>query len=146
MRGTTRSRGRRELVGGPHAHDLDGLGAPGETQGGGDVGRRDQTPCDEDAGAGAATGPAQLVGEAGQVGEVDLDPRLGDERAAGAARGRGPGRRRLELGERLAQGHPADAETLGEVALAREPVAGGELAAADAGAQPRGDLHVDGRR
>ena len=56
-----------------------------------------------------------------------LDLRLADERAAGPADDPAQEPVALELAEGLADGHPADAERLGEVALGRKPRAGREL-------------------
>jgi hypothetical protein len=53
--------------------------------------------------------PAQLLGEAGQDGEILLDLGLGDERAAAAADVPGNQAALGEFGERLPQRHPADA-------------------------------------
>ena len=75
-------------------------------------------------------------------GQVALDPRLADERAAAPSGLPLQGPLALEGGERLAEGHAADPEGRGEDVLAGQPVAGHEVAPADEIGQPPGDRRV----
>ena len=68
-------------------------------------------------------------------------PRRHDERAAAAPAPRLDELRLTQCLDRLAQGHPAHAERLGEFALGRQPVAVAEHSEPDALRQPfDGDL------
>ena len=67
--------------------------------------------------------------------------RLGDDRAVAVAHGDHADH--LERDQGLAEGGPADAETLGELALGRDPVAGLEPVVGDPGGDLLGHLLVE---
>ncbi len=85
---------------------------------------------------------AELVGERRGARELDLP--LRDERAAVPAFAPDQEAFTFELAERLAEGHPADAEALSKDALRRQPGAGRELPALDRVLESGLDLSMGG--
>ena len=84
-------------------------------------------------------GPAHLLGEAGQPGQVTLDPRLTDECSSqppGLALERAAG---FQGRQSLAKRHAAYAQQRRKPIFSRESVARDQVAAADQLRQPAGD-------
>ena len=96
--------------------------------------------CAQHPRAGGDAEAAELVGEGGGAGE--LEPRVGDERAAVAALAPAQAPSLLERSERLAQRHAADAEPLGELSLGGQAVARRERAPVERALERSLDLRV----
>ena len=85
----------------------------------------------EHDGTGGKSEAVCLLGETGEIGQIALDRRLGDEGAPLTTDGAPDQSSSLQVGQRLAQGEAVHAEPAGELTLWRETVTGLEMARAD---------------
>jgi hypothetical protein len=137
--------GDRLAVGEPQSPHLDDqvIGRQPECRRGGRAGgplRRTEHP-----GSGNHPAAAQLLGEAGQGGEILLQPGGGDEGPAAAPDRLGHQAAPGQFAKRMPERHPADAEPCREILFGRQPVAGHQSADRDLASQPVLDLRVHRR-
>jgi len=135
----------RLAVGQPGPQDLVYLRTAAQAEGLPDIGggaarRRTQhlrTSLDMDA--------AHLLGEPGKARVVELESRCGDEVATEAAPPAIDEALGFDRAERLAQGHPADPQRVGDLDLGRQLVSGRQCAGDDQLLEPTADAHMGGQ-
>ena len=88
---------------------------------------------------------AHLLGEPGEARVVELESRCGDEVATEAAPPAIDEALGFDRAERLAQGHPADPQRVGDLDLGRQLVSGRQCAGDDQLLEPTADAHMGGQ-